>query len=135
MCALRSDISDMDDHTILQCAIHMVHGWSLPPNTCKQERKIARIISRRIKRDDIYEKLEVHAADNITDALHEMSRDITFDRIVSSIGYVAYLHHRSKEDDLQEFFELYDTMLKPWIDANNLWPKVLSCCCLLTAFI
>ena len=49
----------MNDHNILQCAIHMVHGWSLPPNTCKRERKIARIISRRIKRDDIYEKLQM----------------------------------------------------------------------------
>ena len=27
----------MNDHNILQCAIHMVHGWSLPPNTCKRE--------------------------------------------------------------------------------------------------
>ena len=85
-----------------------VHGWSLPPNTCKWERKIARIISRQIKRDGIYEELAVHAADNITDALHEMSHNITFDRIVSSIGYIAYLH-RSKEDVLQEFFDFYDT--------------------------
>ena len=23
----------MNDHNILQCAIHMVHEWSLPPNT------------------------------------------------------------------------------------------------------
>ena len=127
----------MNDHNILQCAIHMVHGWSLPPNTCKRERKIARIISRRIKRDDIYEKLAVHAAaDNVTDALHEMSRDISFDRIVSSIGYVAYVH-RSKKDVLQEFFDFYDTVLKPWIDANNIWHKLLSCCslCLITTFI
>ena len=109
----------MNDHNILQCAIHMVHGWSLPPNTCKRERKIARIISWRITRDVIYEKLAVHAADNVTDALHEMSRDISFDRIVSSIGYVAYVH-RSKKDVLQEFFDFYDTMLKPWIDANNI---------------
>ena len=58
----------MNDHDILQCAIHMVHGWSLPPNTCKRERKIARKISRRIKRDDIYEKYA--AADNVTNALH-----------------------------------------------------------------
>ena len=114
----------------------MVHGWSLPPNTCKRERKFARIISQRIKRDDIYEKLAVHAADNATDALHEMSRDISFDRIVSSIGYVAYVH-RSKKDVFQEFFDFYDTVLKPWIDANNIWHKVLSCCslCLLTTFI
>ena len=127
----------MNDHNILQCALHMVHGWSLPPNTCKRERKIARIISRRIKRDDIYEKLAVHAAaDNGTDALHEMSRDISFDRIVSSIGYVAYLH-RSKKDVLQEFFDFYDTVLKPWIDANDIWHKLLSCCslCLSTTFI
>ena len=126
----------MNDHNILQCAIHMVHGWSLPPNTCKRERKFARIISQRIKRDDIYEKLAVHAADNVTDALHEMSRDISFDRIVSSIGYVAYVH-RSKKDVFQEFFDFYDTVLKPWIDANNIWHKVLSCCslCLSTTFI
>ena len=39
----------MNDHNILQCAIHMVRGWSLPLNTCKRERKIAGIISRRIK--------------------------------------------------------------------------------------
>ena len=71
---------------------------------------IARIISRRIKRDDIYEKLAVYAPDNVTDALHEMSRDISFDRIVSSIGYVAYVH-RSKKDVLQEFFDFYDTVL------------------------
>ena len=128
----------MNDHNILQCAIHMVHGWSLPPNTCKRERKIARIISQRIKRDDIYEKLAVHAAaDNVTDALHEMSRDISFDRIVSSIGYVAYLHQHSKKVVLQEFFDFYDTMLKPWIDANDIWHKLLSCCslCLITTFI
>ena len=126
----------MNGHNILQCAIHMVHGWSLAPNTCKREWKIACIISRRIKRDDIYEKLAVHAAaDNVTDALHEMSRDISFDRIVSSIGYVAYLH--SKKDVLQEFFDFYDTVLKPWIDANNIWHKLLSCCslCLITPFI
>ena len=126
----------MNDHNILQCAIHMVHGWSLPPTTCKQERKIARIISRRITRDDIYEKLAVYAADNVTDALHEMSHTISFDRIVSTIGYVAYLHHCSKEGVLQDFVDFYDTVLKPWIDANNLWPKLLSCCslCLSTAF-
>ena len=124
----------MNDHNILQCAIHMVHGWSLPPNTCKWERKIARKISQRIKRDDIYEKLAVHAAaDNVTDALHEMSRDISFDRIVSSIGYIAYVH--SKKDVLQEFFDFYDTVLKPWIDANDIWHKLLSCCCLITTFI
>ena len=113
----------------------MVHGWSLPPHTCKRERKIARIISKRIKRDDIYEKLGVYAAD-VTDALHEMSRDISFDRIVSSIGYVAYVHG-SKKDVLQEFFDFYDTVLKPWIDANNIWHKLLSCCslCLITTFI
>ena len=100
----------INDHTILQCAIHMVHGWSLPPNTYKREWKIARIISRRIKRDDIYEKLAVNATD-FTDSLHEMSRDISFDRIVSSIGYIAYMH-RSK-DVLQEFYDFYDTVLKP----------------------
>ena len=109
MCALRLHISVMNDHNILQCAIHMVHGWSLLPNICKRERKIALIISRRIKRDDIYEKLAEHSADNISDALHEMSRDISFHRIVSSIGYVAYLHRRSKKDVLQEFFDFYDT--------------------------
>ena len=81
----------------------MVHGWSLPPNTCKRERKIALILSRRIKQDDIYEKLAVHATD-FTDALHGMSRDISFDRIVSSLGYVAYIH-RSREDVLQEFYD------------------------------
>ena len=111
LCALRLHNSNMNDDNILQCAIHMVHGWSLPPNTCKREKKIARIISRRIKRDNIYEKLAVHAADIISDALHEMSCDISFDRIVSSIGYVAYLHHRSKKDVLQEFFDFYDTVL------------------------
>ena len=62
----------MDDDHILQCAIHMVHGWTLPANASKRERKIARVISRRIRRDDIYEKLAVHATDSITDALHEM---------------------------------------------------------------
>ena len=61
----------MNGHNILQCAIHMVHRWSLPPNTCIRERKSARMISQ-IKGDDIYEKLAVHAADNISDALHEM---------------------------------------------------------------
>ena len=80
------------------------HGWSLPPNTSKRERKIAHTISQRIKRDDVYEKLAVHATDNISDALHEMSRDISFDRIVNSIGYIAYVHHRSK-DVLKEFYE------------------------------
>ena len=77
----------------------------------------------------------MHAADNVTDALHEMSRDISFDRIVSSIGYVAYLH--TNKDVLQEFFDFYDTMLKPWIDANNIWHKLLSCCslCFSTTFI
>ena len=85
--ALRVHSSDMNDHTILQCAIHMVHGWSLPPNTCKRERKIACIISRQIKRDDIYEKLAVYAADNVTDALHEMSRDISFDRIAQLVTF------------------------------------------------
>ena len=70
----------------------------------------------------------MHATD-VTDALHEMSRNISFDRIVSSIGYVAYLH-RSKEDVLQEFYDFYDTVIKPWIHANNLWPRVLSCCSL-----
>ena len=127
-------VRNMNDHNILQCAIHMVHGWSLPPNTCKRERKIARIISRRMKGDDIYEKLAVYAADNGTDALHEMSRDISFDRIVNSIGYVAYVHH-SKKDVLQEFFDFYDTVPKPWIDANNIRHTLLSCCCLLTTFI
>ena len=79
----------------------------------------------------------MHAADNISDALHEMSRDISFDRIVSSIGYVAYLHHRSKKDILQEVCDFYDTVLKPWIDANNIWHKLLSFCslCLFTTFI
>ena len=83
--ALRLDINGMNDHNILQCAIHMVHGWSLPPNTGKRERKIAHIISWRIKRDDIYEKLAVHAADNVTDALHEMPPDISFDRIAQLV--------------------------------------------------
>ena len=66
----------------------------------------------------------MYAADTVTDALHEMSRNISFDRIVSSIGYVAYVH-RSKKDVLQEFFDFYDTVLKPWIDANNILHKVL----------
>ena len=80
MCALRLEMI-MNDHNILQCAIHMVHGWSLPPNTSKRERKIARIISQRIKQDDIYEKLAVHATYcSISGALHEMSRDITHSR-------------------------------------------------------
>ena len=95
------------DETVYVCqfsCLHpKVHDFSTYPPDYKRERKIARIISRRIKRDDIYEKLAVHAADNISDALHDMSRDISFDRIVGSIGYVAYLHHHSKEDVLQEF--------------------------------
>ena len=51
---------------------------------------------------------------------------------MNSIGYIAYVivHQRSKEDVLKEFYDIYDTVLKPWIDANNLWPKLLSCCSL-----
>ena len=63
----------MQDHNSLQCAIHMVHSWTLPPNTSKRERQIAHVISRRIRCDDNYEKLAVHAADSITDTLHQMS--------------------------------------------------------------
>ena len=54
---------------------------------------------------------------SIIDALHELFLDgkICFDRIVSSIGYIAYaiVHHIMLEEDvLKELYDFYETVDK-----------------------
>ena len=89
------------------------------------------VLSRRINdvnQDDIYEKFVVNTAKySISDVLHEMFRDITLDRLVSSIGYIVPYYAITL---CQEFHDFYD------IDDSNIWPKSLSCSLsVITAFI